>query len=78
MISNPKHVSTLPFYVDIMNGIFTNWLLKKETTKPNYMEIKYDLVLNGITCSESDEIEYNTIGTFQTSDIKTPGYYIVQ
>ena len=27
--------------------------------------------------SEVDEIEYNTIGTFQTSDSNTPVYYIV-
>ena len=41
------------------------------------MEIKYELVLNGMTLAASDEIEYNTIGSFQTSDSKTPGYYIV-
>ena len=31
-----------------------------------------------MTWSEVDEIEYNTIGAFQTSNSDTPGYYIVQ
>ena len=42
------------------------------------MEIKEELVFNGMTWSAADEIEYNTIGEFQTSDSNTPGYYIVQ
>ena len=41
------------------------------------MEIKDDLFLNGMTWEELDDIEYNTIGAFQTSDSNTPGYYIV-
>ena len=40
------------------------------------MEIKDELVLNGMTWAASDEIEYNTIGVFWTSDSDTPGYYI--
>ena len=31
-----------------------------------------------MTRAESDEIEYNTIGIFQTSKSNTPVYYIVQ
>ena len=42
------------------------------------MEIKDDLVLNGMTWKEADKIGYNTIGEFQTSYSNTPGYYIVQ
>ena len=41
------------------------------------MKIKNKLVLNGMTWAAADEIEYNTIGVFQTSDSNTPGYYIV-
>ena len=40
------------------------------------MEIKDDLVLNGMNWSEAESIEYNTIGAFQTIDNNTPGYYI--
>ena len=39
------------------------------------MEIKDELVLNGMALVVADEIEYNTIGAFQTSDSNTPGYY---
>ena len=49
---------------------------KKETTNPDEMKIKDELVLNGMTWTEADNIEYNTIGAFQTSDSNTPGYYI--
>ena len=42
------------------------------------MEIKDELVLNGMTWSASDNIEYNTIGAFQTTNSNTPGYYIVR
>ena len=42
------------------------------------MEIKGDLVLNGLTLVGADDIEYNTSGEFQTSDSNTPRYYIVQ
>ena len=40
------------------------------------MEIKYKLVLNGTTWAAAYNIEYNTIGVFQTSNSNTPGYYI--
>ena len=40
------------------------------------MEIKYKLVLNDMTWAVADNIEYNTIGAFQTSNSNTPGYYI--
>ena len=30
MISNPKHVGTLQYYVAIINGIFPNLILKKK------------------------------------------------
>ena len=42
------------------------------------MDIKDELVLHGMTWAAADEIEYNTIGTFQTSDSNTPWYYIVR
>ena len=42
------------------------------------MDIKDGLVLNVMTWEEIENIEYNTIGAFQTRDIKTPGYYIIQ
>ena len=37
------------------------------------MEIKHELVFNGMNCSSAYDIEYNTIGEFKTSDINTPG-----
>ena len=42
------------------------------------MKIKDELVLQGMTRAEADDIEYNNIGAFQTSDSNTPGYYIFQ
>ena len=47
--------------------------LKKETINPDEMDIK-DV---GMTWVAVDEIEYNIIGEFQTSDSNTPVYYIV-
>ena len=41
------------------------------------MDIKDELVLNSMTLAAADEIQYDTIGAFQTSDSNTPGYYIV-
>ena len=41
------------------------------------MKIKDELVLQGMTQAEADEIEYNTMGTFQTSDCNTHVYYIL-
>ena len=52
--------------------------LKKEMTNPNEMKIKDDLVLQGMTQAAADEIEYNTMGDFQTSDKNTQGYYIIK
>ena len=40
------------------------------------MDIKDELVLHGTTWSAENEIEYNTIGVFKTSDSNMPGYYI--
>ena len=48
MLYNPKHVSNLPAYVDIINGIFFKLAFKKETTNPDKMDIKDELVLNGM------------------------------
>ena len=42
------------------------------------MEIKDKLVLNGMAWTAADEVENNSIGTFQNSDSNTPGYHIVQ
>ena len=39
------------------------------------MKIKYELVLQGMTHESADEIEYNTMGAFQTIDCNTHGYY---
>ena len=41
------------------------------------MEIKYELLLNGMTWSAADDIQYNNIGALKTSESTTPGYYIV-
>ena len=78
MLLNPKHVSTLPSYGDIINGIFPKLNFLKDRTKPYEMEIKDELVLYSMTWSSADEIEYNTIGAFQTRNSNTPGYYIVR
>ena len=51
--------------------------LKKETTNPDEMEIKDELVFTGMTCEAEDDIEYNTIGAFQTINSNIHGYYIV-
>ena len=40
------------------------------------MEIKDEIVLNGMTWAATDKTEYYTIGAFQTSDINMTGYYI--
>ena len=42
------------------------------------MKIKDELVLYGMPWAAVDEIEYNAIGEFQTSDSNTPVYYIFQ
>ena len=42
------------------------------------MKIKDELVLQGMTQTAADEIEFNTISVFQTSDFNTQGYYIVK
>ena len=42
------------------------------------MKIKDELVLQGMTQAAAEEIEYNTMGAFQTSDKNTHGYYIVK
>ena len=41
------------------------------------MENKDEHVLNRMTWSAADQIEYINIGVFQTSNINTPLYYIV-
>ena len=69
-------------YFSILRG-YNKWYiakfnLKKETTNPNEMKIKDELVLQGMTQAAADEIEYNTMGAFQTSDKNTHGYYIVK
>ena len=42
------------------------------------MQIKDELVLNGINWEEVGNIGYNIIGEFQNSDSNTTGYCIVQ
>ena len=63
--------------MDIINGIFPNFFLK-ETTNSEEIEIKDELVLNGMTWEAADDIENNTFGGFQTSDSNTPEYFIVR
>ena len=50
--------------------------LKKETTNPDEMKIKDELVLQVMTQAAADQIEYNTMGELQTSDCNTYEYYI--
>ena len=57
MLSIQKHVSNLPSYVDIINGIFSKLILKIETKNPDDTKIKDELVLHGITQAAADEIE---------------------
>ena len=42
------------------------------------MKIKDELVLNGMASAAAENIEYNTIGAFQTINSKTPKYFIVR
>ena len=42
------------------------------------MEIKDELVLNGMIWAAAYEIEYNTIGSFKTSNSNTHRFYIVK
>ena len=42
------------------------------------MKIKDELVFQYMTQAAADEIEYNTMGAFQTSNCNTHGYYIVK
>ena len=42
------------------------------------MKIKDELVLQGMNQATANDIEYNTMGAFQTSDKNTHGYYIVK
>ena len=78
MLYNHKHVSTLQYYVDIINSILPTLSIKKETTNPDEKKIKYELVLHGMTRAAADNIEYTTIGAFKNSNSNTPRYYIVQ
>ena len=56
MLSNPKHASTLPSYVAIINGFIVKLYIKKETINPDEMKIKDELVLQGMTQAVADEI----------------------
>ena len=69
-------------YSSILRG-YNKWYisklnLKKETTNPNETKIKNELVLQGMTQEAADQIAYNTMGEFQTSDFNTHVYYIVK
>ena len=52
--------------------------LEKETTNPYEMKIKDEIFLQCMTQEAADDIEYNTMGAFHTSDCNTHGYYIVK
>ena len=43
MLSNPTHVSTIPYYVAIINDIFPNWLLKKKQQTQTRWRLKTSL-----------------------------------
>ena len=43
--------------------------LKKETTNPNEMKIKDELVLKGTNQAAADDIEYNTMGAFKLVNV---------
>ena len=69
-------------YSSILRG-YNKWYiakssLKKATINPNMIKINDELVLQGMTRAAAEEIEYNTMGAFQTSDKNTHGYYIVK
>ena len=61
----------------IINGILPN-LIKKRNTNPDEMKIKDEIVFQGMTQAAADNIEYNTMGAFQTSDCNIHGYHIVK
>ena len=42
------------------------------------MTIKYEFFLQGMTQAAANDIEYNTMGEFQTINCNTHGYYIVK
>ena len=69
-------------YSSILRG-YNKWYiakpnLKKETKNPDGMKIKDELVLQGMTQAAAENIVYNTMCAFQTSDCNTHGYYIVK
>ena len=69
-------------YSSILRG-YNKWYiaklnLKKETINPDEKKIKDELVLQGMTQAAANDIEYNTMGDFQTSEKNTHGYYIVK
>ena len=43
MLSNPKHVSTLPSYVDIINGIFPYWIFLNKQQNQKKRRLKTSL-----------------------------------
>ena len=55
MLSNPKHVSTLPSYVDIINGTFSKIDFLTETTNPDDTDIKDNLILHFMTWASADK-----------------------
>ena len=69
-------------YSSILRG-YNNWYiakfnLKKEMINPDKIKIKDEIVLKGMTHAAADNIEYNNLGVFQTSDKNTHGYCIVK
>ena len=50
--------------------------LDKRKKKPDEKDIEYEVVLNVMTWASEENIEYNTIGAFQTSDSNTYWYSI--
>ena len=51
--------------------VYCQIYLKKKTTNPDNMEIKYELVLNVMAWTAANKIEYNNICGFQTSGSNT-------
>ena len=71
MLSNQKHIKPETYkYSSILHGYnkwyITKFNLEKETTNPDKMKIKDELVLQGMPQAAADEIEYNNMGALQT------------
>ena len=72
MLLNPKHVSTLPSYVDIINGIFSKIDFLTETTNPDNTDIKDNLILHFMT----DKSASLSLYPDYSESCKQPSYHL--